>query len=214
MKSSTLATALVAFTASLSAAPIAYNNISAWNSAVIGLQQNTIDFTNITISDQNMWGYTEDGARFTGTASNGTQYLYGRPSGGGFIYGSFGPGTLQVDLPIGTFGVGFDMGRFYGLVHPTDFIFSDGTVVTMTASSGFIGFTDVDCITYVTIRVRSGGPAGSFGYTSDSPIVYNAYLAVDPSKTADTPEPATSAFVALSSIAGLLWRRRRTKSNQ
>ena len=131
MKSTIFATVMVAFTASLYATPIVYNNFSAWNSAVVGLQQNTIDFTNITISDQNMSGYTEDGVTFTGTSN----YLYGRPSSGGFIYGPLGPGSIRVDLPIGTFGVGFDVDRFYGTAHPTDFILPDGTVFTMSATA-------------------------------------------------------------------------------
>ena len=189
------------------AASIQHATLTAFQTATSGLQQSTIDFTNVTISDQNMYGYTEDGATFTGKASNGTNYLYGRTYSGGFIYGAFGTGYIRVDLPTGTIGAAFDMDRFYGLAHPTDFILSTGETFTLTPSSGFVGFTNLNCIAYIDIRVQTGAPNGVYGYTSDSPIIYNAYLAVDPEKTPE-PGPAGLVGVSMAALAVACSRRR------
>lgn len=189
-------------------ATISYNSAAAYNAAVAGLQSYTVDFTNIAVDDQNMSGYTEDGATFSGT----NNYLYGRSSLGGFIYGSQNPGSIRVDLPVGTIGVAFDMGQFYGVGHLTDFILSTGEVFTMPTLSGFIGFTNLDCIPFLDIRVQTGDPMGVYNLSSDFPIIFNAYFDVDPTKSAtsgDVPEPGTFALAGLSLVA-LGWRARRS----
>lgn len=182
---------------------ISYNSAAAYNAAVAGLQSNTVDFTNVAFDDQNMNGYTEDGATFTGTGN----YLYGRTGLGGFIYGPAGPGSIRVALPVGTIGVAFDMSQFYGVGHLTDFIISTGEVFTMPTLSGFIGFTNIDCIPYLDIRVQSGAPMGIYNLPSDYPLIFNAYFDVDPSKSSAVPEPATFAFAGVFLIAvGWRWR--------
>ncbi len=188
-------------------ATISYNNAAAYNAAVAGLQSNTVDFTNVAVDDQNMSGYTEDGATFAGTGN----YLYGRTGLGGFIYGPRGPGSIRVALPVGTIGVAFDMSQFYGVGHLTDFIISTGEVFTMPTLSGFIGFTNIDCIPYVDIRVQSGAPMGIYNLSSDFPLILNAYFDVDPSKSSAVPEPATFAFAGVLLVA-VGWRRRATEA--
>lgn len=81
-------------------ATISYNNAAAYNAAVSGLQSHTVDFTNVAFDDQNMSGYTEDGATSSGTGN----YLYGRLGSGGFIYRPPNPGSIRVTLPVGAIG--------------------------------------------------------------------------------------------------------------
>ncbi len=151
-----------------------------------------------------MNGYSEAGVTFN--ASNG--YLYGRTYSGAFVYGPQGTNYIRVLLPTGTTGVAFDYGQFYGTGHPTDFLLASGDTFTLSSASGFMGFTDPNCIQYVDIRVQTGVSLPPYNLTSDFPLLYNVYRAVDPSKVADTPEPGTFALLAGPLLLLLHGRRR------
>lgn len=188
------------------AAPTLHTNSSSYNLAVAGLQLATIDFVSaVSYDDQPMNGYSEAGVTFNSSSG----YLYGRTYNGSFIYGPPGSNYIRVLLPAGTTGVAFDYRQSYSTGHPTDFLLASGDTFTLSATSGFMGFTDSNPIQYVDVRVQTGAPRYPYDLTSDYPELLNVYRAVDPSQIADTPEPGTFALLAGPLLFLLHARRRR-----
>jgi hypothetical protein len=179
------------------ASTVQYNSLSAFTAA-LGAPITTIDFRQIGGggNDVAMNGYFEAGTTFTG-ASN---YLYGRESLDGFIYGPFG-NKIHLALPAGSYGFGFDLGRFYGTMHDYEITLSNGSVFTLAAGDQFAGFISSTTLSQADVKILIGPAQSIYNLTSDYVIFYNVYVQ-------ETPEPAAMAMLG----AGLLafgWRKRR-----